>query len=458
MQTGAPANSAAHNRASAVQNSSATVTPSNPAALRTSQSSGASSSDQGDSQPSAFMAALMSAALDDSGTSLLAKPSATAGSNSTITTGRRLSAVKQPSKNGNQAAMAVAVPTSLTTPTILPLRFSFPSRDPDQERSANDALGQAAAAAVDGAASGIASRAVSSNPAVPTDSASEPAKRTADAAAAAESQTNSADDLTFAARVQPAKPVTESASAQPQPADTAAPEVKRVAAAASSSTGSPSTASSSGASDSNPPSGERDATPSAASSSSTTSSSTASSSLAAGAMAAFLQDDQIAATPQAMATPSSRAVEAIAPVVPKTAATPLQNISLQVGQAGAQKVEIRMVQQSGELQVAVRTGDADLSHGLQQGLSDLVGRLQESGFRAEAWRPGGPDLHSATVLETKSSSESSQSGDSQPGNGGSRQESGQRQHNPSRRPAWVDELETRLNNQNPTGESYGIRN
>ena len=75
---------------------------------------------------------------------------------------------------------------------------------------------------------------------------------------------------------------------------------------------------------------------------------------------------------------------------PKPATVPLKDISLQVAQPGAQKVEVRVVQQSGELRVAVRTGDSDLAHGLQQGLSDLVGRLQENGFRAEAWRPGGP--------------------------------------------------------------------
>jgi hypothetical protein len=140
----------------------------------------------------------------------------------------------------------------------------------------------------------------------------------------------------------------------------------------------------------------------------------------------------------------------------------LQDISLQVGQAGAPKVEIHLVQHSGELQVAVRTGDADLSHGLQQGLPDLVGRLQENGFRAEAWRPGGTDSHPATVIETKSSSGSSASGnsqqDSQSGTSGSRQQSGQKQQNPSRRPAWVDELEARMNNQHSIGESYGIRN
>jgi hypothetical protein len=404
-QSGVPANNFAHNRNSIAQNSSAPAASSNPAAQQTSQPSGSSSSDQADSQPSAFMAALISATLDDSGSNLLAKPLATAGANSTIVNGRRLNTLKQPSRIGNQEALAVAVPTSLTTPPVLPLRFSLPSRDPEEDSIPDG----------DNAASNSGAQA---------DNASEPAKRTADAATAAESQANSSEELTFAARVQPAKPVTEPAF---------------------------STASSSGANVSNATSGAADVAPSAAPS-------TASTLFAPGAMAAFRQNDQIAATPQTAATPPSQPVEAIAPAFPKPAAAPLQDISLQVGQAGSPKVEIRMVQQSGELQVAVRTGDSDLSHGLQQGLSDLVGRLQESGFRAEAWRPAGLDSHSATVVETKSSSESSQSGDSQPGNSGSRQESGQRQQNPSRRPAWVDELEARMNNQRSTGESYGIRN
>ena len=416
-QSGVPANNFAHNRNSIAQNSSAPAASSNPAAQQTSQPSGSSSSDQADSQPSAFMAALISATLDDSGSNLLAKPLATAGANSTIVNGRRLNTLKQPSRIGNQEALAVAVPTSLTTPPVLPLRFSLPSRDPEEDSIPDG----------DNAASNSGAQA---------DNASEPAKRTADAATAAESQANSSEELTFAARVQPAKPVTEPAF---------------------------STASSSGANVSNATSGAADVAPDVAfetlaNMEIVAATSTASTLFAPGAMAAFRQNDQIAATPQTAATPPSQPVEAIAPAFPKPAAAPLQDISLQVGQAGSPKVEIRMVQQSGELQVAVRTGDSDLSHGLQQGLSDLVGRLQESGFRAEAWRPAGLDSHSATVVETKSSSESSQSGDSQPGNSGSRQESGQRQQNPSRRPAWVDELEARMNNQRSTGESYGIRN
>jgi hypothetical protein len=436
------------NRISIAQNFSAVSASSNAAAQQTSQSSGSSSPGQEDSRPSAFMAALMSAALDDSNGNLLAKPLATVGANSIIGKGRRPNTLKQPSKTGDREALAVAVLTSPTTPTVLPLRFSLFSSDPEEDRNSNGFSQVATLQGDNGLADDLSDAA--SNTAAQADGASAPAKCTADTVPAAESQANSAGDLAFAARVQPAKPVKEPASAQPQPAETAAPAGKRAAASASSSTAASSTASSSGTNAS--ASGTPDAAPSAASSS------TASSSFAAGAIAAFRQNDQIAATPQATATPSSTPVEAIAPAVHKPVAAPLQNISLQVGQAGAPKVEIRLVQQSGELQVAVRTGDADLSHGLRQGLPDLVGRLQESGFRAEAWRPGGPDIHPATTLEGKRSSESSQSGDSQPGNSGSRQESGQRQQNPSRRPAWVHELEARMNNQNSTRESYGIRN
>ncbi len=410
-------NGVSASRAAVTQNSSATAASSNPAVQ---QSSGSSSSDETDSQPSAFMTALMSATLDDSGSHLLAKPMAAVGANFTGNS-RRPNTLKSPSQTGNRDDIAVAVPTSLTTPTVLPLRFSLSGSDSEQE------------AALCSASSGV-----SSDTAAQADGASEPANRAADAATAAEAQDNSSEELTFAARVQPVKPVTEAASAQPQAADSDAAALKRAAA------------SSAGANASSAASGTADAAPSAASTL-----------FATEAAAAFRQNDQAAANLQTAPPTSSQPVEALAPAPPKPAAAPLQDISLQVGQAGAPKVEIHLVQQSGELQVAVRTGDADLSHGLQQGLPDLVGRLQENGFRAEAWRPGA-DSHPATVIETKSSSGSSSSGnsqqDSQSGTGGSRQQSGQKQQNPSRRPAWVDELEARIDNQHSTGESYGIRN
>jgi hypothetical protein len=388
----------------------------------------------------------MSATLDDSGGNLLAKPLVTVGSNGAVVNSRRTTTFKQPFKTGSWESVAATAPTSLTTASVLPLRLSLPCRDAEEERRSNAGSVQATGRAADDAQSGgaLSNKAGAEAP-VQDGSASKPVKRTADAAAAGEAESDSFDELTFAARVQPVKAVTEPAATQPEPAEAAVPTGKRVAAPASASTGAFSVASSLSAN-------AADAGPAAASSS------TASTLFTTGAIAAFRQNEQISAPPEIPAAAPSHPVEAVAPVVPKVAAAPLKDISLEVGTADAPKVEIRMVQQSGELQVAVRTGDSDLSHGLQQGLPDLVGRLQENGFRAEAWRPGGTDSHPAAVLETKSSAQSSQSGGSDTGHSGTRQESGQRQQNPSHRPAWVDELEARIHNQNSTGEFYGIGN
>jgi len=142
---------------------------------------------------------------------------------------------------------------------------------------------------------------------------------------------------------------------------------------------------------------------------------------------------------------------------PKPAAVPLKDISLQVAQSGNQGVEVRLTQQSGELRVAVRTADSELAHGLQQGLSDLVGRLQENGSRAEAWRPGGPVVQPGPVFESRSSPGGSQKDDSQSHSGGSPQQQDGRRQSHSQRPAWVEELESSITGgEQSQGATYGI--
>ena len=123
-------------------------------------------------------------------------------------------------------------------------------------------------------------------------------------------------------------------------------------------------------------------------------------------------------------TPAPLEAKPVLQAQPKSTSVPMKDISLQLTQNGAQKVEVRLVQQSGELRVAVRTGDSDLAHNLQQGLSDLVGRLQETGLRAEAWRPGGSTVQSTVVLESRTSPGSSQNGDTRSYSGGSQQREG----------------------------------
>jgi len=186
--------------------------------------------------------------------------------------------------------------------------------------------------------------------------------------------------------------------------------------------------------------------------------------VAAGAGSFLASDGQSFAQAETAAPPSSAPAAPAKPVEvkvletpPKPAAVPLKDISLQVGQSGGQNVEVRLTQQTGEIRVAVRTGDFELAHGLQQGLSDLVGRLQENGSRAEAWRPGGPAVQSGPVLESRSSPSGSQKDDSQSYSGGSQQQQDGRRQSQSHRPAWVEELESSITGGDQSqGATYGI--
>lgn len=135
---------------------------------------------------------------------------------------------------------------------------------------------------------------------------------------------------------------------------------------------------------------------------------------------------------------------------------PLNSISLQVGEAGAQKVLVRVVQEPGEVRLAVRTSDPELARGLQQGLTELVGKLQESGYRAEAWKPVQTAAQTPPAAESQSSPSNSRHGDGQAQPGGSNHNNGERNHPQSNRPRWVEELETSLSSGPNQGESYGF--
>jgi len=145
-----------------------------------------------------------------------------------------------------------------------------------------------------------------------------------------------------------------------------------------------------------------------------------------------------------------------------TAATrpagPLKDLSVQVGQTQQDRVELRVVERSGELQVAVRAADPELAQGLRQGLSDLADRLEQNGFRAETWRPGTAVSTVATSADARQKSTQFQDNGSQPQSGGSRQGRQQNGQNQSSRPRWVQELEGSLAGAGTasTGESNGL--
>lgn len=377
-----------------------------------------------------FAQALFAAGFSDPAASLPAQPPGNAqisiGSNRNSKNAKPQPS-KEPSKDGHKSAFTVAVTSSLQATLAPPLRIQPFSRETESQSAPAETSTPAVNSAPEAhAETGMAEADRAAN----TDSVREASNPpTPQAVPAAPS-----GDLAFAARVQPAAAVTAEPGPAPRPLqhDITAPEQAKKAA-------------------------EKDAADA-----------TVVQPIAAGAETSLASHGQQAYANPELASPA--AAPAAAPAAPlrpvetpipepqaKPAAGPLKDISLQVSQPGDQKVEVRVVQQSGELHVAVRTGDSELAHGMQQGLSDLVGRLQDNGFRAEAWRPGGAAVQSGPVLETRSTSNGSQNGDSQSNSGGSHQQQGERRQNQSQRPGWVDELENTIaRGEKSQGVTYGI--
>jgi hypothetical protein len=71
---------------------------------------------------------------------------------------------------------------------------------------------------------------------------------------------------------------------------------------------------------------------------------------------------------------------------PAPAAGAARDIQLRVNQGG-QHVDVRLTERGGEVHVSVRTPDAQLAGSLREDLPVLSAKLEQSGFRAETWRP-----------------------------------------------------------------------
>jgi hypothetical protein len=122
-------------------------------------------------------------------------------------------------------------------------------------------------------------------------------------------------------------------------------------------------------------------------------------------------------------------------------AQPIREISLRLAGAASAQVDVQVTERAGRVQVAVRTADPDLATSLQNNLGDLMGRLEEKGFRTEAWTPATAQHSGGAVRETSTSAKSqSQSDDS--GFSGGRQNSqhGQRESNQRQPGRWKAQL------------------
>lgn len=125
--------------------------------------------------------------------------------------------------------------------------------------------------------------------------------------------------------------------------------------------------------------------------------------------------------------------------------SPLANaISLSIGEGGRDRVEVRVQERQGAVQVAVRSSDPELTSSLRGNLNDLVGRLENHGYKAETWAPA----ESSPLRPAQPSASADHRGDTSQGNpqsggGDGRQPEGEgRRGREQPRPQWLEEFET----------------
>jgi len=132
-------------------------------------------------------------------------------------------------------------------------------------------------------------------------------------------------------------------------------------------------------------------------------------------------------------------------------AVPLRHIALQVGQ-NADAVRVDVVERGGQVHVAVRTPDQELTGSLRDHLGDLVARVERSGFRSESWIPP------ATTQESREQPAQQQGhAQQQPGredNPQGRQQQQQRQQQDAQdAPQWLREMQRLMTAQDTPKEN-----
>jgi hypothetical protein len=138
----------------------------------------------------------------------------------------------------------------------------------------------------------------------------------------------------------------------------------------------------------------------------------------------------ISSTPAASRpeTPAPDAAAAEPPTPPTAAAAPVaHDIKLELN-GGGQRVEVRLTERDGDIHVAVRTPDARLSDAMRADLPALAAKLEQSGFRADAWQPGSAAGGERRAAETGQGNGSQDSQEHAGQNQQQKQDNPQQQH------------------------------
>jgi hypothetical protein len=147
--------------------------------------------------------------------------------------------------------------------------------------------------------------------------------------------------------------------------------------------------------------------------------------------------------PKAIGTPM--AVRGAAPAQPNSVVSvqPTRQISVQLKTEGSKPVEVQLIDRAGRIDVAVRTADRELAKSLQTDLGDLVGRLENKGFKTEAWVPSAARFSEVpSLLPAKPDNGNGQSGSFGGGKNSHSQDHGG--SNQRQQPRWTAQFKKTL--------------
>jgi len=153
--------------------------------------------------------------------------------------------------------------------------------------------------------------------------------------------------------------------------------------------------------------------------------------------------------------PSTGQVSTDVETNPSVRPQPIREISLRLADKASNPVDIQMVERGGHVQVAVRTPDQELTKSLQTNLGELVGRLEQKGYKTETWVPGAPLHTSAALTESAGSSGHSQDqpGHSSSWDGGQQQHQEHQESGRRQQARWMTQFEQTLNGEDEGTDS-----
>jgi hypothetical protein len=159
---------------------------------------------------------------------------------------------------------------------------------------------------------------------------------------------------------------------------------------------------------------------------------------ASGAMQIHAQNQTKTSAPETPHPSSdSLELEAASAVQPQS----IREISFRLA-ASSTNVDVQVAQRAGKVQVSVRTADPELAKSLQTNLGELVGQLEDKGFKTETWTPVTPQPGGGPVREPSNAANSqSQSNDSGSRGGQQDQPHGQQESNHQQQGRWKSQLE-----------------